>query len=157
MQICSHYDSSEKCFIRLASGVKRTKITKEAQIDPKSIHSSQLSFLTSCSHFLMTQSGIFLKKIVFSIWHKSIWVDKSIDGVLRTRTRVGRLEGADKSTELWRHPLLRKFVHCQFSDLLTTLWLTNYRSGDFLSKNLSSDQCDQIGLFMKVIAHNCSC
>ena len=30
---------------------------------------------------------------------------KSIDGVLGTRTRGGRMEGADESTELWRHLL----------------------------------------------------
>ena len=30
--------------------------------------------------------------------------DKSIDGVLGTRTRGGRMVGADESTELWRHP-----------------------------------------------------
>ena len=27
-----------------------------------------------------------------------------VDGVLGTQTRGGRMEGADKSTELWRHP-----------------------------------------------------
>ena len=31
--------------------------------------------------------------------------DKYIDGVLGSRTRGGVMEGADKSTELWRHPL----------------------------------------------------
>ena len=30
--------------------------------------------------------------------------DESIDGVLRSRTRSGRMEGVDESTELWRHP-----------------------------------------------------
>ena len=29
---------------------------------------------------------------------------KSIDGVLGSRTRGDMMEGADKSTELWRHP-----------------------------------------------------
>ena len=29
---------------------------------------------------------------------------KSVDGVLGTRTRGGRMVGADESTELWRHP-----------------------------------------------------
>ena len=34
-----------------------------------------------------------------------IQIDKSIDGVLDgTRTRGSRMEGAYKSTELWRHP-----------------------------------------------------
>ena len=31
--------------------------------------------------------------------------DKSIDGVLGSRTQGGMMEGADESTELWRHPL----------------------------------------------------
>ena len=30
---------------------------------------------------------------------------KSIDGVLGTRTQGSKMEGADKSTELWRHPI----------------------------------------------------
>ena len=30
---------------------------------------------------------------------------KSIDGVLGTQTRGGRIEGADKSTDLWWHPM----------------------------------------------------
>ena len=34
--------------------------------------------------------------------------DKTVDGVLGTRTRGRRMEGADESTELWRHPLLLK-------------------------------------------------
>ena len=39
-----------------------------------------------------------------SIW--TIYIEKSVDGELRTQTRVGRMEGADESTELWRHPIL---------------------------------------------------
>ena len=35
-----------------------------------------------------------------------IYMDKSIDGMLGTRTRGGRMEGIDESTELWRHPTL---------------------------------------------------
>ena len=34
--------------------------------------------------------------------------EKSVDGVLRTRTRGVRMVGTDESTELWRHP--RKYV-----------------------------------------------
>ena len=34
---------------------------------------------------------------------------KSIDGVLRSKTRCSRMEGADKSTELWWHP---KILFC---------------------------------------------
>ena len=35
--------------------------------------------------------------------------DKSVDGVLGTWTRGGRMEGADESTELCRHPLKNIF------------------------------------------------
>ena len=31
-------------------------------------------------------------------------IDKSVDGVLDSRTRDGRMEGTDESTKLWRHP-----------------------------------------------------
>ena len=33
-----------------------------------------------------------------------IQIDKSVDGVLGIQTWGGRMEGADKSTELWWHP-----------------------------------------------------
>ena len=36
--------------------------------------------------------------------------DKSRDGVVETRTRGGRMEGTDKSTELWRCPELYKVL-----------------------------------------------
>ena len=36
---------------------------------------------------------------------------KSIDGVLGTQTRGGRMVGTDKSTELWRHPKILKIVY----------------------------------------------
>ena len=32
------------------------------------------------------------------------YIDESVDSVLGIRTRGGRMEGADESTELWRHP-----------------------------------------------------
>ena len=32
--------------------------------------------------------------------------DKSLDGVLGSRTRGGRKDGSDESIELWRHPYL---------------------------------------------------
>ena len=35
--------------------------------------------------------------------------EKSVYGVLGTRTQGGRMAGADKSTELWRHPMKNKF------------------------------------------------
>ena len=36
--------------------------------------------------------------------------DKSIDGVLGSRTRGRMFEGADESTELWRHPKSRTYL-----------------------------------------------
>ena len=44
--------------------------------------------------------------------------DKSIDGALGTRTRGGRTEGADESTELWRNPLFRCL---SFAEVLTSM------------------------------------
>ena len=35
-------------------------------------------------------------------------IDKSIDGVLGSRTQGGMMEGADEYTELWRHPMFTK-------------------------------------------------
>ena len=42
--------------------------------------------------------------LIFVLFTNLTFIDKSIDGVLGTRTRGGRMEGADESTELWRHP-----------------------------------------------------
>ena len=36
----------------------------------------------------------------------NIQFEKSIDGVLGTQTRGGRMVGADESTELWRHVIM---------------------------------------------------
>ena len=36
--------------------------------------------------------------------------EKSVDGVLGTRTRGGGMVGADESTELWRHPYCLEVV-----------------------------------------------
>ena len=33
------------------------------------------------------------------------YIEKSIYGVYGTRTRGGRMEGADESTQLWRNPM----------------------------------------------------
>ena len=32
--------------------------------------------------------------------------EKSVDGMLGSQTRGGKMEVADESTELWRHPLI---------------------------------------------------
>ena len=53
--------------------------------------------------------GLFLFILFFSLDKYStnlIINDKSLDGVLGTRTRGGRMVGADESTELWRQPLV---------------------------------------------------
>ena len=36
-------------------------------------------------------------------------IDKSVDGVLGSRTQVSRMEGADKSSKLWRHHIRHIF------------------------------------------------
>ena len=41
--------------------------------------------------------------------------DKSIDGVLGTQTRGGRMVGTDESTELWRNPQIQTFFIPCFS------------------------------------------
>ena len=37
-------------------------------------------------------------------------IEKSVDGMLGSRTRGGRMEGTDESTEQWRHPTPKLFV-----------------------------------------------
>ena len=84
-------------------------------------------------HFLVTilpQLFLFLKKwanpglfsfifVLFTLQFKwQIQIEKSIDNVLGTWTRGGKMEGADESTELWRHPYLNYFfmnsTYCSF-------------------------------------------
>ena len=36
--------------------------------------------------------------------YKIQYIDVRVDGVLGTRTQGGKMEGADESAELWRHP-----------------------------------------------------
>ena len=55
--------------------------------------------------------GLFL--FIFVLFTKTI-NDKSIDGVLGTRTQGGRMVGADKSTEVWRHPVISKCILTTF-------------------------------------------
>ena len=64
-------------------------------------------------------SGLILFIFVFSTWLKSILIDKGIDGVLGTRTWGSRMEGANKSTELWRHPSIN-CVESMIKDAFTT-------------------------------------
>ena len=52
--------------------------------------------------------------------------DKSVDGVLGTRTRGGRMEGAGECTELWWYPNPNDGRTCflKYLDLLNTVGLT---------------------------------
>ena len=45
-------------------------------------------------------------------------IDKSIDGVLGTGTRGGRMVGSDESTELWRHPNPVQFFNLSYRKVL---------------------------------------
>ena len=47
---------------------------------------------------------LFLLIFVFNMLQFKIQIDKSVDGVLGIRTRSGRMEGEDESTELQRYP-----------------------------------------------------
>ena len=56
------------------------------------------------------ESGLFLFSS-FPDDTSQILIGKCKDGVLGTQTRGGRMEGADESTELWRHPnMTRKWL-----------------------------------------------
>ena len=46
--------------------------------------------------------------------------DKSVDGVLGTRTWGGRMVGTDESTELWQHPQ-KSFLITSVTNLINIL------------------------------------
>ena len=48
--------------------------------------------------------------------------DKSVDGMLGSWTWGGRMEGADKSTELWWHPNLKMFYADRTSYFFAAFW-----------------------------------
>ena len=50
--------------------------------------------------------------------------DRSVDGVLGTRTRGGRMVGADESTEIWRHPT-DLFVYIVKVECADEVWFTH--------------------------------
>ena len=52
-------------------------------------------------------------------------INKSIDGVLGSRTRSDRMVGADKYTELWRHPNQRKLLQGKYLCTAVLLLLLN--------------------------------
>ena len=58
---------------------------------------SQHLFVYFCSFHIPIQGT----NIQFELYE----LKNSVDGVLGSRTQGGRMEGADKSTELWRHPI----------------------------------------------------
>ena len=47
----------------------------------------------------------------FLITISIIQIEKSVDGVLGIRTQGLRMVGADETTELWRPPLRKTFLH----------------------------------------------
>ena len=78
---------------------------------------------------------------------------KSVDGVLGTQTRDGKMEGADVSTELWRHPTKSK---CLSNCKVLSLGSLNYKK----SKSLRSVQTgcikrSGIGCFVCCLLKTC--
>ena len=57
--------------------------------------------------------------VYFRLFHMTqLIINKSLDGMLGTRTQSGRMEGADKSTVLWRHPTFNQWLKTSKSALL---------------------------------------
>ena len=49
--------------------------------------------------------------------------DKSVDGVLGTQARGGRMVSANESTELWQHPIIIRIIcRCLFVPKLLGMW-----------------------------------
>ena len=48
---------------------------------------------------------VYFRSFPIPITISIIQIEKSVDGVLRIRTRGRRMVGKDETTELWRHPL----------------------------------------------------
>ena len=88
--------------------------------------------------FKWAKPGLFLVYFCSFSQHKDKYStnftinDKSIDGVLGSRTRGGMMEGTDKSTELWRHP----YYDNSYSLVTTTRVITdNSYNGLYLNTN----------------------
>ena len=63
------------------------------------------------SFFKMGQSRplfVYFRHFLYTI--SIIQIEKSVDGVLGTRTRGRRMVGADETTELWRPPKCQAFL-----------------------------------------------
>ena len=56
---------------------------------------------------------VYFRSFHIPIQMTNIQFEKSIDGVLGTRSQGGWMEGADKSTELMRHHIFSVFGHLQ--------------------------------------------
>ena len=65
-------------------------------------HNANLCFFVFLK---MVHLGLFCLFSPFPHCTIQVWIDKSVDGVLGAWTQGGRMEGADKSTEPWWHPL----------------------------------------------------
>ena len=66
----------------------------------------------------MGQTQPFL--FIFVIFSTNLTINyKSVDGVLGTQAQGGRMVGADKSTELWRHPYGNFLVCCNNAKCLS--------------------------------------
>ena len=79
--------------------------TREIQfrVLPKSNQQLQPISLPLCMYFFKWAYPVLF--LSFSTWHNSNKLIK-LDNVLESRTLDGRMEGADKSSELWRHPIV---------------------------------------------------
>ena len=59
-----------------------------------------------CRHHIQDWNSDCVLTLKYRESSKDIFkLDVQRDGVLGTRTRGGRMEGTDESTELWRHPM----------------------------------------------------
>ena len=101
-----------------STGYSITSLTLKSTYLPTYLqrHSSYLPIMLSTSActslpILFSKNGpnwpfLFMSLFSYSKYSTNTINDKSIDDVLGTQTRSGRMVGADESTELWQHPYL---------------------------------------------------
>ena len=65
--------------------------------------------------------------------------DKRIDGVLGSRTRGGKIEGADESNELWWQfcQILNRPWHCSYSSIFGVVWILKFQISVVILSTLS--------------------